>query len=186
MKIKKINIKSVEIFLNKKLKRNCISVGYDVAMHSTGIVRIRTTEDFLVIEDMVRIITPNDISQNDALDLFTEQLDTFKNKENEKPKINISIIEDCFFGQNVNTLKALARHSVLVYDRMKRISNITMILLPISARSKVGFVKSNKKIKRSMLKKEIMNFVSLALDTKIKDEHLADGCILALAGLIKE
>jgi len=186
MKTKKINIKSVETFLDKKLKRNCIAVGYDVAMHSTGIVRIRTTEDFLVIEDMVKIITPNDISQNDALDLFTEQLDTFKNKENEKPKIDISIIEDCFFGQNVNTLKALARHSVLVYDRMKRISNITTFLMPTSARSKVGFVKSNKKVKAGALKKEIMNFVSLALDIKMKDEHLADACLLALAGIIKE
>ena len=60
--------------------------------------------------------------RQDALDLFTDQLDNYKREVSQRYKLDIGMIEDCFFGSNVNTLKALARHSVLVYDRFKRIS----------------------------------------------------------------
>lgn len=186
--VKKIKIETVSSFLGKEIERNCVSIGFDVSIHSTGIVVIRTTNDYMIIDETLKIITPKKIPQTDALDLFTEQLESFKNKISQKYKIDMSVIEDCFFGSNVNTLKALARHSVLVYDRFKRISNEVEFLLPSPARSRIGFKKSNKKVKGRELKKEVIEYINNALDLplKAKDTDIADATVLALAGLIGE
>lgn len=186
--IKKISKKSVETFLTINLIPNIVSVGFDVAVHSTGIAIIKTTDNYLILEQTQKIITPKNIDQLSALDSFISQLDDFKNKTIQTYKINISIVEDCFFGQNVNTLKALARHSALVYDRFKRISDKIELLLPNQARKRVNFKKSSKEIKGHALKKEIIQYVNNALDIqlKMKDEDIGDSIVLALAGLKKE
>ena len=183
---KKINLKKVEKNLGLKLNSNTISIGFDVSVHSKGIALIKTTEKSLIIEKIDKIVTPKNIAQLSALDAFISQLDNFKDKVIQKYKLNVSIIEDCFMGQNVNTLKALARHSALVYDRFKRISDNVELLLPTQARKIIGFKKSDKKIKGSALKREIIEFVNNILNTeyKPKDNDIVDALILALAGLI--
>jgi len=185
--LKKIKKETVEDFLEVQLKPNIISIGVDVSVHSTGISIVRTTDNYVVIEQTFKIITPKNISQPDALDLFTDQLDNYKRDISQKYKIDVSIIEDCFFGKNVNTLKALARHSVLVYDRFKRITNRQEFLLPSPARSRIKFKKSSKKIKGHALKKEIVEYINNALDLKlkVKDTDIADAIVLALAGLVE-
>ena len=77
----------------------------------------------------------------------------------QKYVIDFSIIEDCFFGQNVNTLKALARFGILIYDRFRGISKQITFLLPSPARSKIKFKKSAKNIKGQALKKEISSII---------------------------
>jgi len=186
---KKIKTNTVEDFLEMAITPHKISIGFDVSMHSTGIALIRTTENYLNLEMIRKIITPKKVSQMDALDLFLDQLNNFAREISQKYKIDISVIEDCFFGQNVNTLKALARHSVLVYDRFRGIARDQKLMLPTTARSKVNFKKSSKKVKGSYLKKEIVDYVNKALDIKLKktkDQDIADAIVLALAGLRDE
>lgn len=183
--IKKIKLKTVEERLGKELKKNTISLGWDVAVRSTGISLIRTTEDFIVIESLDKITVPKDIIDKDALDLFIEQLDNYKEKIIQKYKIDVTVIEDCFFGKNVKTLKALARHSVLVYDRFKRISRMIDFEYPRQARKKVGF--NSGKLKGIPLKKEIIKFINniFGLELKMKDNDLSDSLVLSLVGLVK-
>lgn len=185
--VKKIKLETVESFLGVDLNINKLSIGFDVAVHSTGIAIIKTTDTYLILEQTEKIITPHKIDQLSALDSFISQLDNFKNKAIQKYKINISIIEDCFMGKNVNTLKALARHSALVYDRLKRVSDKIELLLPNQARKRVNFQKSDKKIRGHALKKEIVNYVNnaLNLDLKVKDNDIADAIILSLSGLVE-
>ena len=57
--------------------------------------------------------------------------------------------------------------------------------MPTSARSAVGFQKSDKKIKGIKLKKEIIEFVNNLLETEIEDNDIADAIVLALNGFIK-
>ena len=184
--VKKISKKTVETFLGVKLDTNKLSVGFDVSVHSTGIAIIKTTDKYLILEQTDKIITPKNISQLSALDSFISQLDAFKNKVIQIYKINISIIEDCFFGRNVLTLKALARHSALVYDRLRGISDKVELLMPTQARKKINFKKSGKGIKGHALKKEIIEYVNHALDLelKMKENDIADAIVLALGGLI--
>ena len=67
----------------------------------------------------------------------------------------------------------------------KDISKDIDFITPTSARSKVKFKKSGKGIKGSNLKKEIINYINIALGTKIKQEDIADAIVLALAGMVK-
>lgn len=187
--LKKIKKETVEEFLEVTLSPNKIAIGFDVSMHSTGIAIIRTTETYVIVEEVSKITTPKKVIALDSLDLFIEQLNNFALRISRTFKVDISVIEDCFFGQCVRTLKALARHSVLVYDRFKGISRKSVFMLPTSARSKVNFKKSSKKIKGVHLKKEIVNYINKALDIKLKetkDQDIADALVLALAGLIED
>jgi len=190
--IKKVNIKSVETYLGINLKNNLITAGFDVSQHSTGIAIIRTTDKYLILEQIHKITTPklpkHATSKQilDGFDLFLDQLEDFKRSVNKRYKLDLTIIEDCFFGKNVKTLKALARFGILVYDKFRAISKISILLMPSSARSRISFRKSQVGVSGTKLKKEIMNYINLALDTKIKDHDISDAIVLALAGLKEE
>jgi len=184
--IKKINIESVEAFIGRDIKRNVISIGFDVAEHETGIAIIRTTDSYLILEKVHKFSIPKKVTELDALDLFLSQLDDFKLKMSQEYKFDENVIENCFFGRNVNTTKLLARCSGYVYDRFRGISKHSQLIMPISARAKIRFKKSNKSIKGPKLKKEIITYVNEILGTEITDNDIADGVVLALCGVIWE
>ena len=133
-------------------------------MRSTGIAVIRTSSSYLTVEILDKILIPKSVKDKDALDLFIDQVDTFARKISQMFKIDYNVIEDCFFGSNVRTLKALARHSALVYDRFRGLSRIQYFILPTTERSKIKFQKSSKKIKGHSLKKEIIEYINNALN----------------------
>jgi len=192
--IKKINKEKVEIFLGVKLKPNKIAIGFDVAQHVTGIALIRTTDSYVVLEKTHTIVTPKSPKKTSTRQMlanfgvFISLLDDFKREVAQKFSLDISIIEDCFYGRNILTLKALARSSILVYDRFRGISTDISLILPTSARSKVNFKKSGAGIKGPKLKAEIVDYVNRALDIKLKakDNDIADAIILSLAGLVEK
>ena len=127
--IKKIGLNKVESFLNIKIKKNTISIGADTACYHTSFAIIRTTDDYLILESLEKIEVPklrkvSTIKQVlDNVDLFTEQLDTLKNKLSKKYKFDYVKIEDCFYQFSVKTTKLLAYNGILTYDRLKRISD---------------------------------------------------------------
>ena len=187
--LKKIKIETVEDFLEIKIAKNKIVIGWDVSMRSTGIAVIRTSNDYLMIEKLEKIQIPKRVNDKDALDLFLDQLDTFAKKISQTYKIDYNVIEDCFFGNNVRTLKALARHSAFVYDKFRGLAREQYFILPTKARSLINFQKSSKEIKGDYLKKEITNYINKALGIhlkKNKDQDLSDAIVLALAGLTEE
>ncbi len=186
-----IQISRIQNFFGINLKRNCTSIGVDVAQHHTGIALLRTTDINLIIERTHKINVPklpiNATNRQllDSINIFIDQLDTFKNEIIQKYNINSIRIEDCFFSKNVRTLKALARAGVLFYDRFKTIVSDIDFILPQSARSILHFEKTNKEAKGEKLKKEIMRYINDGLGIKIDDHDIADAIILALCGLRK-
>ena len=122
----------------------------------------------------------------DNINLFLSQLEDFKKEVSKKHTLNINRIEDCFLRRNVKTLKALARYGILVYGKFRDISKDIDLIMPISARKKIGFKKSSKLVKGTYLKKEIINYINMLLGTKIEKDDIADGIVLALGGLIEE
>lgn len=190
--IKKIKLETVEALIGENLKPHSVSIGFDVSMYSTGIAIIRTTDIYLIVEKVHKIKVPKlakyatTKQRLDNVNLFLSQLDDFKREVAKEYTLDINRIEDCFMGQNVKTLKALARYGILVYDRFRSISKDVDMILPTPARSKIHFKKSGKKVKGDKLKKEIMNHVNTILDTNIKETDIADAVVLALAGLVLE
>lgn len=183
--LKKISLKNVENKLGLSLRKNIISVGFDVAGHSTGIALIKTTDTYLILVRTHKFVIPKKIQELDAIDLFLEQLDTFKNEISRQYKLDETIIENCFMKFNVITLKMLARCGILVYDRFRGISKRSQLIMPLQARSKVNFKKSDKKVKGTKLKKEIIAYINNLLEIELEDNDIADSIILALVGVIK-
>jgi len=190
--IKKISLETVESFFGINVKKNMVSLGFDVAQYHTGISMIKTTNSYLTLEIVKKINTPklprkaNSKQVLNGFNVFIEQLDDFKNKIIQEYTIDTSRIEDCFFGSNIRTLKTLARYSILAYDRFRNFCKDIDFILPNSARSKVNFKKSKKSVKGKYLKKEIMEYINTGLGTEITDHDIADSVVLALVGLLEE
>jgi len=187
--LKKIKINTVEAFLEVNLARNKVILGVDVSMHSTGLALIRTTDSYLIVERLDVIKVPKN-NKNFLLsaDSFLEQIDQIKREIISYINLNKVVIEDCFFGKNVKTLKSLARFGILVYERLRGCSQECHFELPTTARRKIKFKKSDKSVKGPYLKKEIISYVNAALgiELKLTDNDKADAVVLALAGLTRE
>lgn len=189
--IKKIKLSTIETWIGKYLKRNVISIGADTAVYHTAFAIIRTTDTYLIIEELRKIEVPKLAKKSDIkhvldnVDLFTEQLDNLKNDFSQKYKFDYLNIEDCFYSFSVKTTKLLAYNGILTYDRLKRISNNATLTMPQSARNKVGFKKS-KNAKGSQLKQEIVDYINLILNLKLKlkDNDVSDSIMLALSGIV--
>ena len=191
--IKKIAISTIESFLDKKIKQNKISIGADTATYHTAFAILRTTDTYLIVEELDKIEVPKLAKTStiksllNNVDLFCEQLDSLKNKLAQQYKFDYTQIEDCFYSMSVKTTKMLAYNSILTYDRIKRISDNTTLIMPNTARSLIGF-KKTKKASGQQLKKEIVEYINnaLELELKISENDKSDALVLALAGLIGE
>lgn len=184
--IKKIKLNTLEAKLCEVLIPDMVAIGFDVSVHKTGIAVLRTTNDYLILEQVRTVNVPKNDKFLDSVNAFLTQIKDFKNEIAQKYKVDLSIIEDCFFLRNANTLKALARFGILIYDKFRDISEATRFVLPTQARKAIHFKKSHKSVKGYKLKKEIINHINYLLETNITDDDIADATVLALAGLIKE
>ena len=189
MSYKKIKLTTVEEFLGVKLTSNVTILGVDVAQYSTGLALLRTTDSYLIIEklDVIKVPKSPDCFL-DSIDAFLEQVDQIKREIISTMTLNKVVIEDCFFGRNVKTLKALARFGILVYERFRGCSNELCFDLPTSARRKINFKKIDKTSKGPKLKKEIIHYINTGLNIKLKlrENDQADAIVLALGGLVNE
>ena len=101
-----LNIKEVEQKLNKKVRLNTVSIGWDVAEHFTGICILRTDTNTIYIENLQKIETnPKDDIKN-RMSSFIGALDKFKQQIKKYKGYRMIIIEDSWFGYgNVVVLK---------------------------------------------------------------------------------
>lgn len=191
--IKKIKIKTVERALGRKLVKNAISIGADTAVYHTAFAVIRTTDAYLIVEEFQKILVPKLAKKStlksrlNNVDLFVEQLDDLKNQWAQRYKFDLVRIEDCFYSKSVIVVKSLAYHGILTYDRLKRIADNITLTMPVSARSQVGFCRSNNKVKGAALKKELIAYINKALGLELgnKEDDKADSLFLSLSALVK-
>jgi len=199
----KILIKEIEKKLNKKIRKNAISIGWDVAENITGICILRTDEKIIYIDDLQKIETnPKDDIKN-RMSYFMGALDKFKQQIKKYKEYKIIIVEDSWFGKSVSTLKSLTRFATLIWTSFYKECDYIEFVLPLSARSQIGFNKNRQlekteikiekfkrgknegKAKKVDIKKLVMEYLKQAFNVDIKDNDEADGFVLALTGLLK-
>lgn len=181
----KIYIPKLEARLSTRVTPNLLCFGVDVSLHSTGLALLKTTDSYLQILYLNKIIVPKEADVCDAFRLFISQADDIRREISQEHYINKTLIEDCFYGSNVKTLKTLARSGIIIFDRFKDISAKVEFITPTKARNMVGFKKSHKDVKGVKFKKEIINYINVMLNGDITDTDLADACVLALAGVVE-
>jgi Holliday junction resolvasome RuvABC endonuclease subunit len=181
--MKKIPIQKIEKAIGKNLKRNCTAIGFDVAKNHTGIAVITTLKASLILGERHTIDNQKSKDQLESMEYYLGELNNFISRVQMKGH-KIFIIEDCFFGFNVNTLKVLARCSILTWRELKHISDSIYLILAKSARSKIGFVKDTKR--KSSAKAQVQEYINKLFGIEEADDNKTDALALALQGLLDE
>ena len=199
-----LNIRDIEQKLNKKVRLNTISIGFDVAEHFTGICVLRTDTKTIYIEDLQKIETnPKDDIKN-RMSSFIGAIDKFKQQIKKYKGYRIIVIEDSWFGfGNVVVLKNLTRFATLLWNSFYKECDYIEFLLPTSARSQIRFNKNTQleqtelpiekfkrgknigKLKKVDIKKLIQEYLYKSFNIEIKDTDESDSFVLALAGLLR-
>jgi Holliday junction resolvasome RuvABC endonuclease subunit len=201
--MKKIKIKAVEDLLKKIVKQNAISIGFDVAEENTGVCVLRTDKEYIYVEALHKITTNKKDDIKNRMEFFLGALEKFKQLLPKTGQWRIVAIEDCWFGRNVEVLKTLARFSALLWYSFRKECDYIFFILPNSARALIGFNK-NTQLEEGTIKPEIKksgknkgqpkkvdikllvkDYIFQTFKVEIKDHDIADGFVLALAGLLK-
>jgi Holliday junction resolvasome RuvABC endonuclease subunit len=199
----KLKISDVEEKLGKKIRKEAVSLGFDVAERFTGYCSLQSNQTEITIEDIGVIETDTKQDTVHRMDCFLNSLEKFKQDWGKFKTFKIVVIEDCFMGMNVFTLKHLARFSALVYVSFRKQCDSLMFLMPNSARSIVGFNKNTQmketklekkvitkgknkgKEKKIDLKKLVQEYLFTTFNIKLENPDQSDAFVLALAGLLK-
>lgn len=171
-----IKTKQLEERLGFKLQENCTSVGVDTASR-TGWCTIKNRLGEVTIDyGFIDIKAQNAYFKYDQMiGIFSDLLRNVSTGQKEV----IVVIEDVFFGRNVNTLKMLARYGMIVYTISTQLNLKKHFILASTARAKIGFHGTAKK---DFVHKQIADRLKL----KLQDEDIVDALVLALTGLVLE
>lgn len=178
----KILISKIEKKLNKKVKINYLSIGFDVAEIHTGICLLQTDSEYLYIKELDKININKDLDIISKMEEFLKQIKNLAIKYNKyKSNKKVVVIEDSWLKKNPWTFKILCRFSTLVYTVFREIINYQYFMQAITARSRIGFkkIENDKKIKI-----QVKDYIKDKLELVFEDDDLLDGFVLALAGLI--
>lgn len=171
----KLPIKPIEKALGKRLNKNVISIGVDTASRA-GICFASVDKDTLYLNTQFLEIKSTDLyfKYNQLIKSFTSLLSI------SDPDKHVLIIEDTYFGKNVEVLKMISRMGMIVYmcGKQAGIENIKFIY-PTSSRKALG-------IKGTLKKAEVHKELAKILGVKVEDEDIADSIVLALVGLIQD
>lgn len=167
-------IKTLEEKLGKKIKRNYLSFGLDIALKVTGYAMIKSNTKTLTLLDTGIIDTSKEETITDRLDRIEESLNkiiipNIKNK--------IGVIEMPFVGFNRNTAIVLSLSSGVAYSTIKKKFPYSFFIRATHARQRIGL--TQKKCK----KKDVQNYIKKLIDIE-EDENIIDGLVLSLVGLI--
>lgn len=184
---KKFLIIDIEERLNRVIRKNITVIGVDIAKKNTGICVIKTTNTYLHISYFDKIIVKMKGKEvHPCLDAFIEEFELFKARVFSKhKKFDVLIIEDCWLGKNVWTLKMLSKYEVLFYVGFKEYAvDIPDPRQARSARARVGF-KKNKESKLD-IKRQVQAWIQENFNLDIIDADHSDAFILALSGLTEK
>jgi len=199
-------IKDIEKKLGKEIKRNKVSIGFDVAEYNTGICILRTTKDTLYVDSFHKIELPKDrnLTINEKLENFLQRTLKFRKKIKQ---FDVGVIEQChlqFFKQKKTGKKLpqvwvtimLAYFGALTWVCFRKRINYLFWKQAYHARLAVGFKSRRKKKiektiknrrgKKQTTKVQVMGWIEKNFGLKLKNDDLADGFVLALVGLLNE
>lgn len=165
----KIKIKDLEKQLGKRIRQNTKVVGLDTASR-TGWCEITTSKTEAIINwGFIKIDSKDQyVKYNQLIEIFQKLI-----KEWNCP----IVIEDVFFGRNVNTLKVLARLGMIAYVLAKLGNLPTNFILASTARAKLGF---NGIAKKAFVHNQIQTKLKISLE----DEDIVDAFVLSLTGIV--
>jgi len=169
----KLKIIELEKSLNKKLKKNFISIGFDTAS-ITGVGIISTDTSNVTIDWALIKFEANTIQE-----LYTQMYQEFGKFITKDKKC--CVIEDVFLGMNPNVTIKLARFGGLVMAHAIEKNVHFETIGASSARSKL-FTLDRKKYK-GKTKQAVADYLK-SIGIKIDEDNCADGIILALLGII--
>lgn len=171
----KIKIEKIELALGKKLDRSLISIGVDTASRA-GICKGWVEGQYLYLDTGFI-----DIDSTDLYFKYNQLIKSFRSLLGGKFEKPVKlVIEDTFFGKNINVLKMISRMGMIVYicGHDAGIEDIIFIY-PTSSRKSIG-IKGT--LKKADVHKELSNMLGIALP----DEDIADAIVLCLCGLVQE
>ena len=167
-----IKLSKLEKRLGKRFNSSISCVGLDTASRS-GWCKISSDreKDIMYLDYGYIKVDTKDLyfKLDELIKIFQQLITTWKCK---------IVIEDVFFGRNVNTLKVLTRIGTICYTLARLGSYQTEFIMAVSARAKLG-LKTN--VKKEVVHKQ---FTEL-LKVDIKDIDIIDAIILALVGLLE-
>ena len=165
-----IKTKEFEKRLGLKVKKNFKSVGWDCASR-TGWALVKEKEGSVILDyGFIDINSPNSYFKYDEyIKIFDKLIKEWQ---------CTMVVEDTFFGHNVNVLKMLSRIGMIVYV-LARLNKLPVsFILPGTARAKLKF-KGN--AKKEFVHKQIEDRLKLGL----KDVDCIDAVVLALCGIVE-
>lgn len=199
-----IEISKIEKKLNKTIRKNCISIGFDVAEKFTGICVLQSDDKNIIDLSLSVIDTDSKEDHFHRADHYVASLEKFKQTISKYLKnYKILVIERCFFGQNVETLIHLAHFGILTYFILKKEFDTYYYFGATTARSMIGFNqkrqeekttlkksiitrgKNKGKIKKIDCKSLVHDYLKTDFGVTFESKDIADAFVLALAGLLK-
>ncbi len=199
----KLSIKNIEKKLNKTIRQNTVSIGFDVAEAFTGVCALRTDKEYIYVDHTEVIETANKDDHFHRADHYVSSLEKFKQTIEKYKDYKILVIERCYFGRNPETLIHLAHFGILTYMILKQYFNTYYYLGATTARSIIGFNqkkqeekgnikpvtitrgKNKGKTKKIDCKTLVHDYLNTDFGIKFDSKDIADGFVLALAGLLK-
>jgi Holliday junction resolvasome RuvABC endonuclease subunit len=176
--MRKWDIEIIESRLEKKLRRNFVTIGLDIAKQVTGYSVLKANTKSLYLYDSGIIDTSKCKTTTDALKTIKQSLSKIKVSNIQQ---KACIVEMPFVGYNRWGAIMLGLSAGCAWCKMEDYLPYTFFLSAKSARSRVGFKKgANEKGKT----KELAQKYILQVFDYQEDENIVDGFILALAGLI--
>jgi len=171
----KIKIVDLEAKLNKKIKRNFVSIGVDTAT-TTGIGFISTDKTYITIDWAFIKFETNSIQE-----LYKQMYVEF-GKFIDK-NVDCCVVEDVFLGMNPAVTIKLARFGGLV---MAQAINNDVHFETIGAKSsRAKFFKLDSKKYKGKTKQAVADYLK-GIGIKIDEDNCADGVILALLGVCED
>lgn len=166
----------VEKAIGKSLRSKLFAWGIDTASRTGWACAVINGDDVHIDCGFIKV---------DSQDLYFKYNQFIKSFESlfsdAHPELKYKlVIEDTFFGKNVNTLKLLSRIGMIAYITGKQagIQDISFIY-PTASRKLIG-IKST--LKKAEVHKELVKMLGIKLD----DEDVADAIVLAIGALVEE
>lgn len=173
----KIERKVLEKKLKKKVISGAVCLGVDTATRA-GWCLAEVKDKYVELDfGFINIASKDILEKYNYLITFFDNF--LKNKLDPKNENCSVVIEDVFFGKNINTLKVLSRIGMIVYVLSWLYKIPRRFVLAITARSYLGF-KSN--VKKQIVQKQVKE----TLDLNIEDEDIIDAIVLALNGVLRD
>lgn len=197
-----LSIADIEKKTGKKVRKNCMVIGFDTAERHTGICILVVDSAEVSIKSLEKINSNPKEDTVNRMEYFISALMKFKQELPKKSEYRIVIIEDTWFDKNPETLKHLTRFGTIVYLAFRKDCDYKCFMAPSSARARVGFNKKTEielsgikanvisrgknkgKEKAIDIKECIRAYLYRVFDLTIADDDEADAFVLALAGVL--